>query len=141
MRSSPIMTFMQASSCRVSASGTWVMVAVTPESTSRSMASSSFSHCRMSFKRDIDPVAIPSAAMAAASRANSQASTVRRTSTECDGSGEDVFTLAVLIDKTALPHFDAGSTLRRTRPGSTQSVAHTPMKSIIARALVQVTTR
>src|SRR5580658_2454188 len=53
----------------------------------------------MAFRRDIDPVAIPSAAMAAASRASSQASTVRRTKPECDGSGAGVFTLAVLIGK------------------------------------------
>jgi hypothetical protein len=44
-------------------------------------------------------VAIPSAAIAAASRASSQASTVRFTKTECEGSGKGVFTLAVLIDK------------------------------------------
>src|SRR5437899_3995081 len=97
MRSSPIITFMHASNCRVSASGTRVMVEVTPESTSMSMASSSFSHCRMSFSRDMDPVAIPSAAIAAASRASSHASTVRCTKTECEGPGEGVFTLAVLI--------------------------------------------
>jgi hypothetical protein len=53
----------------------------------------------MALRRDIDPVAIPSAAMAAAWRANSQASTVRCTKPECDGSG--VLTLAVLIRITA----------------------------------------
>src|ERR1019366_1333237 len=97
MRSSPIMTFIHPSSCRVSASGTRVMQAVTPESTSRSMASSSFSHSRIAFRRDMDPVAMPSAAMAAASRASSHASTVRCTRPECEGSGKGVFTLAVLI--------------------------------------------
>jgi hypothetical protein len=53
----------------------------------------------------MDPVAMPSAAMAAASRASSQASTVRRTKPEYEGSGGGVFTLAVLIGKTALSYW------------------------------------
>ena len=60
----------------------------------------------------MDPVAIPSAAIAAASRASSQACTVRCIKSECEGSGGGVFALAVLIGKTTLFLSDAESALR-----------------------------
>ena len=82
MRSRLIMNFMQASSSRASVPVTCVMASVTPSSISRSRVSSSFSRSRMVLSRGEEPVAMPSAAAAAASLATAHASMVRFTRCE-----------------------------------------------------------
>src|ERR1700728_442232 len=75
MRSTAIITFMQASSSRASAGPTSVMAVVTPLSISISRVSSSRSRCRSEFSNAVEPVAMPSAAAPAASWAQRHGST------------------------------------------------------------------
>ena len=82
MRSRLIMNFMHASNSRASVPLTCVMATVTPSSISRSSVSSSFSRSRIVLRSGEDPVAIPSAAAAAAFLATAHASIVLLTKCE-----------------------------------------------------------
>ena len=84
-----------ASSSRACVSVTWVMAEVTPASISISRLSSSLSRSRSVLRRGDEPVAMPAAAVPAASFATRQASMVRVTKCEYDGSG--VLIVAVLM--------------------------------------------
>jgi len=126
MRSSPIMSFIHASNCRVSPSGTRVIVEVTPNPLPRrSHRVLSRTAGWRSGGTSIRGNAL--AAMAAASRASSQASTVRRTRNECEGSGGGVFTLAALINKAI--YFFGCRNRSAVTSGITKGVAYTPSKA------------